>query len=254
MLMILSPAKTLDFSPAEIENFSQPRLTPQSKKLVNVLKKKKAADLQQLMGVSEKIAALNVERFKSFTLPFSPENAKPSMLTFKGDVYLGLEAASFSEEESEFAQKHLRILSGLYGLLKPLDLMQPYRLEMGTKLKNGKFKNLYEFWGDRITELLNQDLTESGSDVLLNLASKEYFKAVQPKSFKGRIINIDFKEIRDGNLKVISFNAKKARGRMAHLVIKEKITNTEAIKDLAVNDYIFNPALSDENNYLFVKG
>lgn len=253
MLIVLSPAKTLDFSPAEVSNFSQPRLTQQSKKLVNVLKKKSSPDLQKLMKVSEKIANLNVERFNDFTLPFTTENAKPSMLAFKGDVYTGLEAETFSEKETEFAQKHLRILSGLYGLLKPMDLMQAYRLEMGTRLVNGKFKNLYEFWDERITELVNEDLVESGSDILLNLASKEYFKAIKPKALKGRILNIDFKENRDGKLKVIAFNAKKARGRMSHLIIKEGITNPEALKELVVNDYIFNADHSDENNFSFLK-
>lgn len=253
MLIVLSPAKTLDFSPAENSKFSRPRLINQSKKLVRILKKKSSSDLQKLMSVSEKIANLNVERFQSFSFPFTPENAKPSIFAFKGDVYTGLEAETFSKKEVEFAQTHLRILSGLYGLLKPLDLMQAYRLEMGTKLVNGDLKNLYEFWDKRITDLINEDLKESGSDILLNLASKEYFKAIKSKALKGRILNIDFKENRDGKLKIIAFNAKKARGRMSHLIIKEGITKPEALKELVVNDYIFSAGHSDENNFVFVK-
>lgn len=253
MIIVLSPAKTLDFSPIETSLVSQPRFLEESNKLVKVLKKKSSTDIQKLMSVSEKIANLNVERYKTFKTPFTQENAKPSMFAFQGDVYTGLEAGLFSKKEIDFAQKHIRILSGLYGVLKPMDLMQPYRLEMGTKLKNGKYKNLYEFWDNRITEVINQDLETSGSEILLNLASNEYFHSIKKENLKGQIINVAFKENRNGALKIISFNAKKARGRMSHLIVKEGITKVTDLKSLVVNDYIFNSELSNESDLVFVK-
>ena len=253
MIVVLSPAKSLDYTPVDYKHFSQPRLLEMSEELVGNLRKKSSKKLQQLMGVSEKIADLNVERFSNFSQPFTPENAKPAMYAFNGDVYIGLNAADFTGDEVDFAQKHIRILSGLYGLLKPLDLMQPYRLEMGTPLKHKRKKNLYEFWNKTITELINDDLAASGSNVLINLASKEYFRSVKPAHLNGEIINVDFKEDRNGVLKVISFNAKKARGKMAHFIVKEGITKKEDLKDLNVDGYIFNDDLSTENNYLFIK-
>ncbi|MEZ5059180.1 MAG: peroxide stress protein YaaA [Saprospiraceae bacterium] len=253
MIILLSPAKTLDFSETPIDQYSTPRFLKESKRLVNTLKKKSAGDIQQLMGVSEKIANLNVDRYKKFKIPFTPDNSKPSILAFKGDVYIGLEAEKFDEQDLEYAQEHIRILSGLYGVLKPLDLMQPYRLEMGTSLETGKNKNLYEFWGNKLTKTLNEDLKDLEGETFLNLASNEYFKAVQTKKLKGRLLNIDFKENRDGELKFISFNAKKARGRMAHLVVKERIENPVALKELVVDDYVYAPEHSDENNWMFVK-
>ncbi len=230
MIILLSPAKSLDYSPVEYGYFSQPRLLEKSEELIGNLRKKTSKKLQALMGVSKNIADLNVERFHSFSLPFTPENAKPAMYAFNGDVYTGLEAADFIGDEIDFAQKHIRILSGLYGLLKPLDLMQPYRLEMGTSLRHKRKKNLYEFWNKTIAELINEDLAESGSNVVVNLASKEYFKAVKPDKLKGEILNVDFKENRNGELKIISFNAKKARGRMAHLIVKENVTEKDKSK------------------------
>ncbi|HHM21183.1 MAG TPA: peroxide stress protein YaaA, partial [Bacteroidetes bacterium] len=217
MIVLLSPAKSLDVSPVDYDHYSTPRLLDKSGELVGVLQKKSSKKLQELMGVSQKIADLNVERFHSFTTPFTPQNAKPALYTFNGDVYTGLQAQEFVGDEVDFAQKHIRILSGLYGVLRPLDLMQPYRLEMGTPLKFKKNKNLYEYWDASITEILNEDLAASGSDTVVNLASKEYFKAIKPDLLKGRILNIDFKENRNGVLKIISFNAKKARGKMTNL-------------------------------------
>ena len=253
MILLLSPAKSLDYSPVEYEHYSTPRMLGKSEELIGNLRKKSSKKLQALMGVSKKIADLNVERYHSFSLPFTPENAKPAMFTFNGDVYRGLEAVEFVGDEIDFAQKHIRILSGLYGLLKPLDLMQPYRLEMGTSLKHKRKKNLYEFWGKSITELLNEDLAASGSQVVVNLASKEYFHAIKPDELNGEILNIDFKENRNGILKIISFNAKKARGRMAHLVVKENITKKEKIKELNVDGYVFDESKSDDNYFCFVK-
>ena len=237
MIVLLSPAKTLDFSPSNVKKHSKPRMLADSEVLVNILKKKSANDLKKLMGVSDKIATLNVERYQSYKTPFTLKNSKQAALAFKGDVYTGLEANTFDETDMGFAQEHIRILSGLYGVLKPLDLMQAYRLEMGTRLKNGVHKNLYEFWDARITELLNKDLKKASGNTVVNLASKEYFHAVKPDLLKGELLHIEFKELRNGAYKVISFNAKKARGRMAHLIVKEQVTDPEMLKTLVVNDY-----------------
>ena len=251
MLILLSPAKTLDFSAVQVAQTTEPRLLPQSKQLVKTLRKKSVGDLQELMHISEKLATLNVARYQEFSTPFTSDNAKPALLAFKGDVYTGLEADLFTPEELLFAQSHIRILSGLYGVLRPLDLMQAYRLEMGTKLTHNGTDNLYDFWGTRITRMLKKDLAESGSDLILNLASQEYFKSVDVPKLKGRLLTIHFKELRDGKYKMITFNAKKARGRMAHLVVKEGITELEPLKDLVINDYVYNPKLSTDSDWVY---
>lgn len=253
MLMLLSPAKTLDYSETAVKEYTQPRHLAQSTALVEVLKEKDESDLKSLMKISDKLAGLNATRYRQFSTPFNLENAKQALLAFKGDVYTGLNAEEFDEEERAFAQKHLRILSGLYGVLRPLDLMQPYRLEMGTRLQTEKGKNLYEFWGDEITETLNRDLADSQDGVVLNLASKEYFSAVKPQNLNARLLNVDFKEDRDGKLKVIAFNAKKARGEMARQIIKGKLESPEEIKALNVNGYLFHDDLSTGDHFVFVK-
>lgn len=253
MISILSPAKSLNFEATKHKEFTTPRMLVQSEKLVKVLRKKSANNLKELMGVSDNIAQLNVARFKEFSTPFDLDNAKQAALAFNGDVYTGLQAETFNKRDLQFAQKHLRILSGLYGLLKPMDLIQPYRLEMGTKLKNGRNKNLYEFWDEQITELLQQDLVESKSDTILNLASKEYFKSIKTKSMDGKVINVHFKEERNGVYKVISFNAKKARGAMAHQIIKKRITKVKDLYHLDIDGYLYNPDFSDETNLTFLK-
>jgi len=253
MIILLSPAKTLDFTESPMGTHSDPRLLKDSSKLVKVLKKKSVTDLKTLMKVSDNIATLNVERFQQFSTPFTPENSKQSILAFKGDVYQGMEAHTFDEEDHEFAQAHVRILSGLYGILRPMDLMQPYRLEMGTKLKNGKFKNLYEFWDNRITKLINEDLANTEGESIINLASKEYFHSVKAKELKGQLIHIHFREKRGDKFKVIAFNAKKARGAMAKQIVKYKITDETHLKSLEVNGYVFNESMSDETNYTYIK-
>ena len=253
MIVLISPAKTLDYSKTDVTKHSIPRLLKESDSLVGVLKKKSPNSLKKLMKVSDKIATLNVERFRSFETPFSLENAKQAALAFKGDVYLGLQAETFDEADLDFAQEHLRILSGLYGLLKPLDLMQPYRLEMGTPLKKGRKKNLYEFWDAKITKMINEDLEQVPGETILNLASKEYFHSVKTSMLAGKLIHVHFKEDRNGVLKVISFNAKKARGSMANQIIKNRVLDAEQIKSFDVDGYAFNEALSDEHNFLFVK-
>lgn len=253
MIILLSPAKTLDFEQIKGHKFSAPRLLEDSQALVKVLKKQSAADLKQLMNVSDNIAELNADRYRAFKTPFTEDNAKQAVLAFKGDVYTGLKADSFNKRELDFAQKHLRILSGLYGVLKPLDLMQPYRLEMGTKLKIKQNKNLYDFWGNRITELLNQDLKDSKSTVFLNLASKEYIKSVKTDQLSAPMINIHFQEERDGKFKVIAFNAKKARGAMAHQIVKNKIKKAAELYGLEINGYIYDEGKSDATNWYWIK-
>lgn len=253
MIILLSPAKTLDETPVHGIQATEPRLLPQSAQLIKKLRRQSIADLQGLMKISEKLAKLNKQRYVAYSETFTQENAKPAALMFKGDVYLGLEAASFDEKEMTFAQEHLRILSGLYGLLRPLDLIQPYRLEMGTSLKLGRKKNLYDFWGDQITQLVREDLEKSGTDTVVNLASQEYFQSIKTNKLNGRLINIHFKEDRDGKLKVISFNAKKARGKMAQLIVKEGVNEPESIKELVADDYVYQAENSTDSDWLFVK-
>ena len=251
MIILLSPAKTLDYSPTEIKDFNQPRFQEDTQRIVGQLKKKSARSLKKLMSISDKLAETNAERYQKFSEEFSTKNAKQAALAFKGDVYLGLEAETFVGKDFEFADEHLRILSGLYGLLRPLDLMQPYRLEMGTRLRIGRKKNLYEFWGNKITDLINEDLENSNSNFLLNLASKEYFKSVNPKKIIKPIINIHFREFRNGKYAMISFNAKKARGKMAQLIIKDQIQDVEMIKSLEVNGYLYNETMSQDGEWFF---
>ncbi|MCR9289903.1 peroxide stress protein YaaA [Saprospiraceae bacterium] len=254
MIILISPAKTLNFDPTDLKMHTTPRMLADSEKLVKVMKKKSAKKIKELMSVSDNIAELNVERYQNYHTPFTLENAKQSILAFKGDVYTGLQAENFSEKEMAFAQKHLRILSGLYGLLKPLDLMQPYRLEMGTRLKNGRKKNLYEFWDKKITNLINEDLAELGSNIILNLASKEYFHSVKPDLLDGELYSANFKENRNGVYKVISFTAKKARGAMSRQIIQNNITDIEELKGLEVEGYVYNEEMSSEYDLMFTMG
>jgi cytoplasmic iron level regulating protein YaaA (DUF328/UPF0246 family) len=234
MLIVVSPAKTLDYeSPLATEKFTQPELVEYSKELIDVCRKLTPADVASLMKVSDKIADLNVGRFQEWSETFTTENSRQAILAFKGDVYTGLDAESLSEADFEYAQDHLRMLSGLYGLLKPLDLMQPYRLEMGTKLANDKGTNLYQFWGNVITDKLNEAISAQGDNVLINLASNEYFKAVKSKNLDAQVITPVFKDCKNGQYKVISFYAKKARGMMARYIIENRI---ESVADLTKFD------------------
>jgi cytoplasmic iron level regulating protein YaaA (DUF328/UPF0246 family) len=253
MILLISPAKSLDFSATDVQQHSTPRMLADSKALIQNLKQKSSADLQKLMKVSENIANLNVERYHNFTTPFNLENAKQAALAFQGDVYKGMEAETFSEEDLAFAQNHLRILSGLYGLLKPLDLIQPYRLEMGTRLQNEKGKNLYEFWDTKITETLNADLEAQGDNIVINLASKEYFKSIKKQALNADLYNIDFKEEKNGQFKIVAFYAKKARGMMSNYVIKNRISNPEDLKGFDYDGYYFNEDLSSERDFIFTR-
>lgn len=240
MLIVVSPAKTLDYeSPLVTSKYTQPELIDHSAQLIDVCRQLTSADISALMKVSDKIAGLNVARFAQWSPTFTLDNARPAILAFKGDVYTGFEAETLSDAGFEHAQQHLRMLSGLYGVLKPLDLMQPYRLEMGTRLGNPRGTNLYQFWGDIITDKLNQALKEQGDDVLINLASNEYFKAVNPKKLKGSIITPVFKDCKKGQYKVISFYAKKARGMMARYIIDKQISSVEQLAQFDSAGYYF---------------
>lgn len=238
MLILLSPSKSLDFENGHTAAHTKIRFQKDTQELVDLLKTKKATYLKQLMGISDKLADLNVERYQSFKFPMNEKNAKQAVLAFKGDVYTGLDAENLSDEDLTFAQDHLRILSGLYGVLRPLDLIQPYRLEMGIKLTNAKGKNLYTFWGSKIADLLNEDARTDQYNTIINLASKEYFKAVNQKVIEAKIININFKELRGDTYKIISFNAKKARGLMSRYIIQNRLTEPEAIKAFNLDNYL----------------
>ncbi|WP_281545647.1 peroxide stress protein YaaA [Grimontia sp. SpTr1] len=252
MLIVVSPAKTLDYqSPLATERYTQPMLTEHSEALIDVCRKLTPADISSLMKVSDKIAGLNAARFAEWSPEFTTDNARPAVLAFKGDVYTGLEAETFSEEDFDWAQNHLRMLSGLYGLLRPLDLMQPYRLEMGTKLANPRGTNLYQFWGDIITDELNQALAAQGDKVLVNLASNEYFKSVKPKQLDGQIITPVFKDQKNGQYKVISFFAKKARGMMARYIIDNRIDSVDALKQFDTAGYWFCAEESSDKELVF---
>ena len=253
--MLLSPAKTLDYeTPATTNSFSIPDYLGKSSELVKVLKQKSFLDLMELMQVSQKIAELNVERFNQWKLPFSTENAKQAVLAFKGDVYSGLDASALSENRLAYTQSHLRILSGLYGLLRPLDLMQPYRLEMGLKLTTKKGDNLYQFWGEKITDALNVLLAKQDEPVLINLASNEYFKSVQKKNLDGRLITPEFKDWKNGKYKMISFFAKKARGLMVRYAIDHNIQKAEVLQNFDYDGYHFNLELSRADKWVFSRG
>ncbi|WP_371188718.1 peroxide stress protein YaaA [Thalassotalea maritima] len=254
MLIVVSPAKNLDYeTPLATEQYTQPELLEHSQELVDVCVKLTPAQLSSLMSISDKLAGLNAARFAEWAQPFTPANARPAVLAFNGDVYTGLDAPSFKAEHFDFAQRHMRILSGLYGVLKPLDLMQPYRLEMGTKLENPRGKNLYEFWGNIVTDHINQALASQGDDVLINLASTEYFKSVKKKQLKGKIVTPAFKDWKNGQYKMISFYAKKARGLMARYIIDNEITDVQQLKQFDVDGYQYNDALSTANEPVFTR-
>jgi len=255
MLIVLSPAKRLDTETVpKIKDFTVPEFLEESEYLVGKLKKLSSKKLEKMMGVSSDIAQLNEERYKTWHVPFNLENSKQALFSFKGDVYLGLDAEKFNKGDYKFAQKHLRILSGLYGLLRPLDLMQAYRLEMGTKFKVTASKsNLYKYWDDKITEGIKQTMNEIHSNDLVNLASHEYFKSVKTKLLEKNIITPIFKDAKNGEYKVIQFFAKKARGYMSSYIIKNKITKIEDIKSFNSEGYAFNARLSEGNDWVFTR-
>lgn len=253
MLMVISPAKTLDYeSPLATETFTQPDFLDDACELIDQLKELEPHQVSNLMSISDKLGQLNADRFQNWHTPFSPDNARQAILAFKGDVYTGLDAESFSEQDFGFAQKHLRMLSGLYGILRPLDLMQPYRLEMGTKFGNKRGKDLYAFWGDRLTREINR-LLESDDEVLINLASNEYFKSLKKKDLQGRLITPQFRDWKNGQYKMISFYAKKARGLMCRYAILNRISDANDLKGFDLDGYYFSEDQSDKNNWVFLR-
>lgn len=253
MIILLSPAKSLDHHPIANVARTQSRFKKETSELATIMKRQTEKDLKALMHISDKLAALNVARFKSFTNSHTEKNAKQAMFAFTGDVYQGLDAGSFTTKEIAFAQTHLRMLSGFYGLLRPLDVIQPYRLEMGTKLENKKGENLYAFWGSSIAKKINEDLKLSGGKAIINLASQEYFKAVDINTLKGTIYNVQFLEDRDGQFKFVSFSAKKARGFMTKYIVKNKIVNPEKIKEFNLEGYSYNTDLSADLDWVFTR-
>ena len=254
MLTLLSPAKTLDFESKPITTkTSASTLLERSEELIGIMRKQSPQDLTKLMGISPKLAELNLQRFKDWKRPFHLTNAKQAILAFKGDVYIGLEAEGYSPRDLNFAQKNLRILSGLYGLLRPLDLIQPYRLEMGTRLKNKRGKDLYAFWGDDITQKIVEELSKHRNKTLINLASNEYFKSVSPELLPARLITPVFKDYNNGSYRVLSFFAKKARGAMASFIVKNRINRPEDIKEFNADGYRYDPDLTNSQQWVFTR-
>lgn len=252
MLTVISPAKTLDFeTPAATAKSSLPAFPKQTKELVSIMQTKSAKDLSKLMGISPKLAELNVERYQNFKS--RSKDAKQAVLAFKGDVYIGLDVDTYKERDFTFAQKNLRILSGLYGVLKPLDLIQPYRLEMGTKLKNGRGTSLYDFWGDQIGKALAKELDEHRNKSLINLASNEYFNSVCTEKLPGRLVTPVFKDYNKGTYKVLSFFAKKARGAMASFIVHNRINKPDDLKDFNEDGYVFNESFSSDDQWVFTR-
>ncbi len=255
MLILLSPSKTLDFhGKAATSHFTLPDFLPESETLVEGLRKKSVKQLASMMKINPKLAQLNFERYQEWHVPFSPKNAQESLFMFKGEVYNGLKADSLSEDDLLFAQKKLRILSGLYGLLKPLDLIQPYRLEMGTKWKTRSWKTLYDFWGDKITENILRQLGEEKDNLLVNLASNEYFEAVKPEKLSCRIITPTFKDYHNGSYKFMTAYGKKARGMMARFIIRKRISKAENLKLFEEDGYYYNDQLSEGDHWVFTRG
>jgi cytoplasmic iron level regulating protein YaaA (DUF328/UPF0246 family) len=252
MIIVLSPAKSLDFkTPPTIREHTQPAFLVQSQLLINQLRQYSPAEISQLMSISDPLAVLNVTRYAEWAQPFTEQNAKQALLAFNGDVYEGLDAASLSLSDLQFAQTHLRVLSGLYGLLRPLDLMQAYRLEMGTRLANPSGKDLYAFWGERITDGLNALALESGAKALVNLASEEYFKSIKPKKLAVPVIQPVFEDWSAGKFKVVSFYAKRARGLMARFAIVQRIKSPVGLKKFASEGYAYEADASDEKHWVF---
>lgn len=251
MIAVVSPAKNLDFKTPHNTEPTQPRLMECTEELIQVLRKKSVDEVKDLMSISKQLAGLNVHRYKEFALEHTADNSKPAALAFNGDVYQGLKAETFDEQKMHFAQKHFRILSGLYGLLRPLDLIQPYRLEMGTKLAFDDYKTLYDYWDEKILNLLLEDLKQQGDDIILNLASNEYFKSVDKKNVPARVISVEFKDYKNGKYKIVSFYAKKARGLMSRFMIENQITNPDELRAFDYEGYYFDESASEENKLAF---
>ena len=253
MFIVVSPAKKLTLVDRVTPHPTQPQMLDAANVLAGILKKESVAGIKSRMKLSDKLSQLNYDRYQSFKTPFTEENSSVAIHTFAGDTYVGLDPKSLTDEDLQFAQKTLGILSGLYGVLRPLDLMQPYRLEMGTKLPNPNGKDLYDFWGDNITQKISSMMAEKNTSVLVNLASKEYFSSVRPALLSAKVITPVFKENKNGVLKIISFSAKRARGAMARYIIQNRLTKPESLKDFVGSGYQYKPQLSDETNWVFAR-
>ncbi len=254
MHLIISPAKTIDLkSKIPVNKHTDIRFPDETYALSKILKKKSRKELEDIMNISSSLAKLNYDRYQNWHYPYSPDEARQAIYAFKGEVFTGLNAYNLSSDIINYAQKHLTILSGFYGLLRPLDLILPYRLEMGTKLHNSKGVNLYKFWGDKITQLLNQDMEENNSEILVNLASNEYFKSINTKKLKAKIVTPIFKNSKNGEYKVISIYAKKARGLMTRYILKNKITNPEELLGFNEEGYYYNSNLSTPDKPVFTR-
>lgn len=254
MLVLLSPAKSLDYqSIPQTSKNTIPGFLDDSEELIEVLREYDVDGLRELMDISENLAELNRDRYEAFSRPFTPENAKQSILAFDGDVYTDFQFNQYEDAHFDFLQEHVRILSGLYGLLRPLDLMQPYRLEMGTRLKTGRGKNLYEFWGDRITEAVNAALDAQGDDLLLNLASNEYFKSVKKKKLKARMLDVKFMDFKNGEYKTVTFYLKRLRGTITDYLVRNQIKDPEELKNFAEQNYYFSEERSSQDCYVFLR-
>ncbi|HOF80995.1 MAG: peroxide stress protein YaaA [Bacteroidales bacterium] len=255
MHILLSPSKTLN-EQVKIPSldFTQPHFLKQAAQLVEILKKISPSQIQRLMNVNPKLADLNALRYLEWGLPFTIENALPAVLMFKGEVYNGLKAETLTDDDLEFAQEHLRILSGLYGLLRPLDLIKPYRLEMGAKLKNKRGDDLYQFWGDSITNMINEQLKERKAKCIINLASDEYFRAIKMERLEAEVITPQFKDFSGGSYKFITVYGKKARGMMARYIITNRLENVDEIKLFDSEGYHFNQSFSDKSTWVFTRG
>jgi uncharacterized protein len=254
MIAVVSPAKSLDFETLSNVKTTKPRLLECTNQLIEVLKKKSPEDIKELMGISDNLAELNVNRYHSYKPTHSVSNAKPSVLAFQGDVYQGLKAETFDESTMQFAQKHFRILSGLYGLLRPLDLIQPYRLEMGTKLAFDDYNTLYQYWDSTILNLLMKDLKAQGDNVIINLASVEYFKSVDKRQMNAQVIDVEFKDFKSDKYKIISFYAKKARGSMSRFMIQNRINSVDDLRAFDYDGYFINEKESSEKKLAFKRG
>lgn len=252
MLFLLSPAKALDYeTPPHTPTHTQPLFVKQASELIDVLRDKSMQDIAELMDLSDPLAGLNVARYQAWKPKFTPQNAKQAVLAFNGDVYEGLDAKTLPDKDLAWAQDHVCILSGLYGVLRPLDLMQPCRLEMGTKLATGKGKNLYQFWGAHIAQYLNQRAAEQGDKVIINLASEEYFKSVDRKTLQPRVVTCVFEELKADKYKVVSFMAKRARGLMVRYAVEHRATTPEALQGFDTEGYVYVPAASEPDRLVF---
>jgi cytoplasmic iron level regulating protein YaaA (DUF328/UPF0246 family) len=254
MIAIISPAKRLDFDNRVDFKPTEVRFKKETKSLIETLRQKSEKEVQTLMSLSDRLANLNLERYQQFQTDATPKDAKQALFAFQGDVYQGMQADTFDKNDVDYAQQHLRMLSGLYGILRPLDMIQPYRLEMGTKLSINGHDTLYSFWGDKIAKALQKDLQEQGDDIIINLASNEYFKAVDTKAMEARIVDVDFKEVKAGKYKTVAIYAKKARGMMAHFMIKNKISNPQHLQGFDYDGYTFNDSISEGNKLVFTRG